>query len=270
MYQTPTRGDFQRNLSSIIHKSRAKFRAEIGRIHNSLTDRGLRQSSGLISDIVACANNIHVETINRSMELIRQFANLSQMTPSELGEAARLILQNIQVEWLAPLLTQRYEQPHGEHAARQYSQVFGQRLDGALRDIEIGFIGGRNMVPPEPMVLNNIRVDNSVVGSINTGNVQAIDCEQIGIASLVLGGGREKKEDSIDPAVGIVLHKKTGDAVAQNEPICTFHFNSDARLSEAESLIYSSYKIDAGKAPARGKLIRRVIEGEAKVGARVR
>jgi hypothetical protein len=79
------------------------------------------------------------------MELIRQFANLSQMTPSELGEAARLILQNIQVEWLAPLLTQRYEQPHGEHAARQYSQVFGQRLDGALRDIEIGFIGGRNM-----------------------------------------------------------------------------------------------------------------------------
>jgi len=108
------------------------------------------------------------------------------------------------------------------------------------------------------------------VRSRSAGNIQEIDCEQIGIASLVLGGGREKKEDSIDPAVGIVLHKKIGDAVAHNEPICTFHFNSDARLSEAESLIYSSYKIDAGKAPARGKLIRRVIEGEAKVGARVR
>jgi hypothetical protein len=67
------------------------------------------------------------------------------MTPSELGESARLLLQNLHVEWLAPLLTQRYEQPHGEHAAGQYSQVFGQRLDGALRDIEIGFIGGRNM-----------------------------------------------------------------------------------------------------------------------------
>jgi hypothetical protein len=79
------------------------------------------------------------------MELIRKFANRSQMTPSELGEAARLLLQNLHVEWLAPLLTQRYEQPHGEHAAGQYSQVFGQRLDGALRDIEIGFIGGRNM-----------------------------------------------------------------------------------------------------------------------------
>ena len=107
------------------------------------------------------------------------------------------------------------------------------------------------------------------VRSRSAGNVQAIDCEQVGIASLVLGGGREKKEDAIDPAVGIVLHKKIGDAVAQNEPICTFHFNSDARLSEAESLIHSSYRIEAAKAPSRGKLIRRVIEGEVKAGARI-
>jgi thymidine phosphorylase len=98
--------------------------------------------------------------------------------------------------------------------------------------------------------------------SRSAGSVQAIDCEKVGIASLVLGGGREKKEDSIDPAVGIVLHKKVGDAVALNEPICTLHFNSDARLSEAESLIHSSYRIDAGKAPAPRELIRRVIEGE--------
>ena len=43
--------------------------------------------------------------------------------------------------------------------------------------------------------------------------MDAIQCEQVGIASLVLGGGREKKEDMIDPAVGLVLHKKVGDPV---------------------------------------------------------
>jgi pyrimidine-nucleoside phosphorylase len=94
------------------------------------------------------------------------------------------------------------------------------------------------------------------------GVVEAIDCERVGVASLVLGGGREKKEDSVDPAVGIVLHKKVGDAVAIEEPLCTLHYNGDARLGESESMIYASYRI--GKStPAARKLIQRVIEGEA-------
>jgi thymidine phosphorylase len=101
------------------------------------------------------------------------------------------------------------------------------------------------------------------VRSQHSGQVQAINCEKVGIASLVLGGGREKKEDSIDPAVGIVLHKKVGDAISENEAICTLYYNSEARLSEAESLIHSSYRIGPEKAKAREKLIKRVIEGKA-------
>jgi thymidine phosphorylase len=90
------------------------------------------------------------------------------------------------------------------------------------------------------------------------GYIQRMDCENVGIASLVLGGGREKKEDAIDPAVGIVLHKKTGNRVAEGEPLCTLHFNADARLSEAEALIDSTYRI--GSSPTKpGKLIRRII-----------
>jgi pyrimidine-nucleoside phosphorylase len=99
------------------------------------------------------------------------------------------------------------------------------------------------------------------VRSRGVGYIQSINCEQIGIASLVLGGGREKKEDSIDPAVGIVLHKKVGDAISQNEPICTLYYNSEARLGEAESLIHSAYRIGNEKPAPPAKLIRRVIEG---------
>ena len=105
------------------------------------------------------------------------------------------------------------------------------------------------------------------VRSQTAGYVQTIQCEQIGVASLVLGGGREKKEDSIDPAVGIVLHKKVGDAVAANEPICTLYYNSDARLAEAESLIRSSYAITTSRTAAPAKLIRQVIEGNFKPSA---
>ena len=105
------------------------------------------------------------------------------------------------------------------------------------------------------------------VRSQHAGYVQMINSEQVGVASLVLGGGREKKEDSIDPAVGIVLHKKLGDAVRENEPICTLHYNADARLTEAESLIYSSYAISAARTAAPAKLIRQVIEGSSKPAA---
>jgi pyrimidine-nucleoside phosphorylase/thymidine phosphorylase len=102
------------------------------------------------------------------------------------------------------------------------------------------------------------------VRSRSAGFVEAINCEQVGIASLVLGGGREKKEDSIDPAVGIVLHKKLGDATAEGESICTLHYNSDARLREAESLIHSSYRIGAQRPKGSGRVVRRVIEGKTK------
>jgi thymidine phosphorylase len=59
------------------------------------------------------------------------------------------------------------------------------------------------------------------------------------------------------------LRKKLGDAVAANESICVLHYNSDARLSEAESLIYSAYQIGTTPAAPPAKLIRRVIEGES-------
>src|SRR5438067_7296709 len=99
------------------------------------------------------------------------------------------------------------------------------------------------------------------IRSQKAGYVQTIQCEQVGVGSLVLGGGREKKEDSIDPAVGIVLHKKVGDAIAETEPIRTLHYNSDARLNEAESLIISGYDIGSRRAAAPGKLIHQIIQG---------
>ncbi|HWZ42134.1 MAG TPA: thymidine phosphorylase [Candidatus Saccharimonadales bacterium] len=97
------------------------------------------------------------------------------------------------------------------------------------------------------------------VPSESSGYVTQIDCEKIGIASLVLGGGRSTKEDSINPAVGVIVHKKTGDKVSQGEPLCTLHYDDDRQLSEAKSLIESSYTVNATPPPARSPLMRKVI-----------
>ena len=94
------------------------------------------------------------------------------------------------------------------------------------------------------------------------GFVASIQCEQVGIASLVLGGGREKKEDVIDPAVGLLLHKKVGDPVKKNEALCTVLYNSDARLGSAQNLLQQAFRIEDKPPAQRRKLIRRVISGE--------
>jgi len=95
-----------------------------------------------------------------------------------------------------------------------------------------------------------------------TGFVGAIHCEQVGIASLVLGGGREKKEDAIDPAVGLVLHKKVGDPVHAGEPLCTIRYNSDARLRDVRRLLEQAYRIAEQPPREVRPLVHRVISGQ--------
>jgi thymidine phosphorylase len=107
------------------------------------------------------------------------------------------------------------------------------------------------------------RVD---VLSPRAGYVQSIQCERSGTACVILGGGRERKEDSVDPAVGFVLHKKVGDAVAAGEPLCTIHYISETLASRAKVLLLESFSI-GDKAPATKRpLVHRVISksGEKK------
>ena len=97
------------------------------------------------------------------------------------------------------------------------------------------------------------------VASASSGYVTQIDCEKIGVASLLLGGGHNTKEDSINPAVGVTVHKKTGDRVKRGEALCTLHYDDDRQLTEAKSLIGSGYKVDATAPPLRRLLVRKVI-----------
>jgi pyrimidine-nucleoside phosphorylase len=99
------------------------------------------------------------------------------------------------------------------------------------------------------------------VTSPKDGCIAAMNCEAVGTACVVLGGGREKKEDAVDPAVGIVLHRKVGDRIAAGEPLCTVHANSEARAARATQLLLESYQITDAPAPRAKSLIHRVIQG---------
>lgn len=96
------------------------------------------------------------------------------------------------------------------------------------------------------------------VPSPATGFVRAIQCEQIGNACVILGGGRERKDDLVDPSVGIILHKKVGDHVAAGEPLCKILYNSGERGERARIMVEQSYQI--GDDPPKPRpLVHRVI-----------
>jgi pyrimidine-nucleoside phosphorylase len=98
------------------------------------------------------------------------------------------------------------------------------------------------------------------IASTKSGYVASMQCEQIGTACVVLGGGRERKEDSVDPSVGIMLHKKVGDAVSKGEPLATIYYNSESRAENARRLLEASYNIADSTPKERRPLIHQVIE----------
>ncbi|MCH5250138.1 MAG: pyrimidine-nucleoside phosphorylase [Lachnospiraceae bacterium] len=75
------------------------------------------------------------------------------------------------------------------------------------------------------------------------GYVNRIICDEIGICSLILGGGRETKESEIDLSVGLILHKKVGDYVKAGESLATIHANDRDKLETAKRRFLNSYTI---------------------------
>ena len=91
------------------------------------------------------------------------------------------------------------------------------------------------------------------------GYVSKIVCDEVGICSLILGGGRENKTSQIDLSVGIVLHKKVGDFVEENTHIATIHGNSKEKMEEAKDRLYKAYSFSDEKV-YKTELIKGIIE----------
>jgi pyrimidine-nucleoside phosphorylase len=118
--------------------------------------------------------------------------------------------------------------------------------------------GGDAKVVDDPGRLPHAQHRLEVVSERN-GYITAIQCEQAGTACVILGGGRERKEDSVDPAVGFVLHKKVGDSISVGESLCTVYYNSEERGQRAQALLQGSFQIGDTAPVQRRPLVHRVI-----------
>lgn len=91
------------------------------------------------------------------------------------------------------------------------------------------------------------------------GFIAQIDAEEFGLTSVLLGGGREKKGDAIDYAVGIVLKHKVGERLNRGDALFTLHANDRAKFDAARTRLLRAYQF-SDNTPAPTQLIHRIIK----------
>ncbi|HEX4137506.1 MAG TPA: thymidine phosphorylase [Bryobacteraceae bacterium] len=94
--------------------------------------------------------------------------------------------------------------------------------------------------------------------SPRAGFVSAIMAEDIGRASQMMGAGRGRKEDEIDPAVGVILEVKAGEKVEAGSVLCRLYYTGEENLNEAAELVEDAFRI-SGARPDERELILEVV-----------
>lgn len=92
-----------------------------------------------------------------------------------------------------------------------------------------------------------------------SGYIYSMDTEKIGISGVVLGAGRETKDEEIDYSAGISIIKKTGDKIEKGEKIATLFTNQEKKLRESERIYLSALTVSSDK-PCKKNLIYKIIK----------
>src|ERR1017187_4000994 len=90
------------------------------------------------------------------------------------------------------------------------------------------------------------------------GYVSVINARDIGLASNLIGAGRDRKEDAVDPAVGVILEVKVGEKVEAGSVLCRLYYTKEDRVEEAAGMVEDAFRISAQR-PDDRELILEVV-----------
>ncbi|WP_128894505.1 pyrimidine-nucleoside phosphorylase [Longirhabdus pacifica] len=116
----------------------------------------------------------------------------------------------------------------------------GKALDTMKQFVEAQ--GGNAAIVDDTSLLPQAKYHQEVKAEAD-GYVTAIHAEEIGLSAMLLGAGRQTKEDNIDYAAGITLHKKVGDAVKRGDSLCVLHSNQE-QMVDAINKAKQAYTIE--------------------------
>jgi pyrimidine-nucleoside phosphorylase len=96
------------------------------------------------------------------------------------------------------------------------------------------------------------------ITSPRAGYVAAINAQDIGVASNMIGAGRATKDESIDPAVGIILEVKIGEKVDAGSVLCRLYYTKEDHVDEAAEMVEDAFRV-SGTKPDERELILEVV-----------
>mgnify|MGYP002552128872 CR=1 FL=1 len=102
------------------------------------------------------------------------------------------------------------------------------------------------------------------IKSNKSGYISKIEAEEVGIAAMILGAGRETKEDLLDLSAGIVLEKKVGDYVNEGDILAYMHLNKEEKFEQAKERFINAYSIVEEKVEPKKLIYGVVTKNEVK------
>ncbi len=214
------------------------------RLAQSMREIGARMGKRVVALLTQMEQPLGF-AVGNSLEVAEALATLRGQGPEDLRELCRELSA-----WMLVLGGAAPELPAGRErfdemirsgkAAEKFGQIIARQ-------------GGDAGVIDDPGRLPRARLRRDFP-SPGGGYVQRMETERIGWAAMLLGAGRTRLEDRVDPAVGLMLHKKLGDPVQPGEPLVTLHYNDEARLADSLARLEGAFTLGPAR-PAPAPLI---------------
>ena len=188
--------------------------------------------------------------VGNANEIAESIAVLRGEGPSDLVEVTvALGIEMLSVAGIEP-------DPDRARTMLEATRTSGKALEVFARVIEAQ--SGDPRVTEDPGLILPRSPHRTDVNATEAGFVQGLDALKVGVAAMRLGAGRERKEDTIDPAVGITVLVKPGAHVAAGEPILRLSYRHPARLEEALSVLEGAIVIGDEKPESNPLILERV------------
>lgn len=218
-------GAFMKSLEDARRLAHTMVR--IGKLAN-------RQTMAVISDMSQPLG----EAIGNSLEVVEAIETLQGKGPEDLVEMCYALGSQMVV------LAKKAETLEEAHQMLQEALESGVALDKFKEMIRNQ--GGDATIVDEPERLLTAKYEVELPAK-ESGVVTQLVANELGIAAMMLGAGRRTKEEAIDHAVGLKLHKKVGESVQEGESLLTIYSNTE-EIDEVKELIYANISIgDAGE-----------------------
>jgi len=190
--------------------------------------------------------------IGNALEIMEVSQTLQNLGPDDLREISiELAARMIYLGKIAPSLEE----------ARQTAEHLLITGAGYKKFKEVIAAQGGNPKVLDQFELLPNATDVREVPCPRTGYISSIDAELVGRASTMIGAGRDKKEDPIDPAVGIILEGKIGQRIEAGTVLCRIYITQSTdpdRLEEASELIEDAFRISQQPPDARKVILETV------------